>query len=297
MLVESTPIIMKAKPFPVYCIESYPDQSKNKDDFYMAKLENLVMDFKGIDQSHSHDFYMIMFLRQGKGTHTIDFKTYQINDNQLYFLTPGQVHNWDLSPDSQGFTLYFEANYFCSLYAHRLFNYPFYHSNQNKPLLQLDGSEPIFDYLFTEAFQEFSNSKPNRNEVFLAQLFLILENASRYYENQQSPELNGQYFRIRQFEELMNKHFIEKKEIKDYAEMMNISPNYLNALCKNFLHKTASQLLQERLLIEAQRLLTHTELSIKEIVFQLGFNDTSYFTRFFRKLTTKTPLEFRRNNK
>jgi len=102
------------------------------------------------------------------------------------------------------------------------------------------------------------------------------------------------YFKIRQFEELINLHFIEKKEIKDYADMMNITPNYLNALCKTFLNKTASLLLQERLLVESQRLLTHTDLSIKEIVFQLGFNDTSYFTRFFKKLSSKTPIEFRK---
>ena len=289
--------MMKVKSFPVYCIESYPDHAKNKGDFYMTKLEDLVKDFKGIDQSHGHNFYMVMYVKQGSGTHTIDFKTYAIRENQLYFLTPGQVHNWDLSPDTEGFTLFFESNFFSSLYTQRLFDYPFYHTNQHKPLLQLDNEGIVFNNLFINAFHEFSDSKPNRNEVFLAHLFLILENASRYFENQQNSELNGQYFKIRQFEELMNKNFIEKKEIKDYAEMMNISPNYLNALCKNFLNKTASQLLQERLLIEAQRLLTHTELSIKEIVFQLGFNDTSYFTRFFRKLTTKTPLDFRKNHK
>ncbi|MDZ7897454.1 MAG: AraC family transcriptional regulator [Arcicella sp.] len=284
---------MKAK-FPVYCIESYPDHSKNKGDFYMAKLEDLVNDFKGIDQSHSHSFYMVMYVRQGSGTHTIDFKTYEVNSNQLYFLTPGQVHNWDLSADTEGFTLFFEANYFSSLYAHRLFDYPFYHTNQHKPLIQLENEINIFDTFFVDAFHEFTTQKPNRSEVFLAQLFIILENASRHYGDQRSPELMGQYHKIRQFEELVNRHFIEKKEIKDYAEMMNISPNYLNSLCKIFLNKTASQLLQERLLIESQRLLTHTELSIKEIVFQLGFNDTSYFTRFFKKITSRTPLEFRK---
>ncbi|MES2519402.1 MAG: helix-turn-helix transcriptional regulator [Bacteroidota bacterium] len=285
---------MKAKSFPVYCIESYPDQSKNKDDFYMTKLEDLVQDFKNIDQSHSHSFYMVMYIRKGSGTHTIDFKTYQIAPNQLYFLTPGQVHNWELSPDSEGFTLYFETNYFSSLYPQRLFKYPFYHTNQQKPLLQLESNVVFFDNIFQEAFQEFATQKPRRNEVFLSYLFLILENANRCYDDLQNPELYGQYFKIRQFEELINLHYITKKEIKDYADMMNITPNYLNALCKTFLNKTASLLLQERLLIEAQRLLTHTDLSIKEIVFQLGFNDTSYFTRFFRKLTAQTPIEFRK---
>lgn len=288
---------MKPKSFPVYCIESYPDHSKNKGDFYMAKLEDLVKDFKGIDQSHGHSFYMVMYVKNGSGTHTIDFVTYPIQANQLFFLTPGQVHNWALAPGTEGFTLFFEANFFSTIYTERLMEYAFFHTNQHSSLLQIENNNLVFNQLFNEAYQEFSDLKPNRNDVFLAHLFIILENVNRQYESLQNPEITGQYFRVRQFEEFMNKYFLEKKEIKDYADLMNISPNYLNALCKNFLNKTASQMLQERLLVEAKRLLTHTPLSIKEIVFHLGFNDTSYFTRFFKKLTNKTPVEFRKEFK
>lgn len=288
---------MKPKSFPVYCIESYPDYSKNKGDFYMAKLEDLVRDFKGIDKSHSHSFYMVMYVKNGSGSHTIDFITYPIVANQLFFLTPGQVHNWALAPETEGFTLFFEANFFSTIYPQRLNDYAFFHSNQHSPLLQIEKGNLIFNQLFTEAFLEFSDLKPNRNDVFLAQLFIILENANRHFESLQNQEITGQFFKIRQFEEFMNRYFLEKKEIKDYADLMNISPNYLNALCKNFLNKTASQMLHERLIVEAKRLLTHSKLSIKEIVFHLGFNDTSYFTRFFKKNTKKTPVEFRKEYK
>jgi AraC family transcriptional regulator, transcriptional activator of pobA len=285
---------MKPKSFPVYCIESYPNHSKNKGDFYMTKLEDLVKEFKGIDQSHSHSFYMVMYVKKGSGTHTIDFVTYSITANQLFFLTPGQVHNWALEPETEGFALFFEANYFSTIYNQRLAEYAFFHTNLHSPLLQIDKENLIFNQLFTEAFQEFSDLKPNRNDVFLAHLFILLENINRHYESLQNPEITVQFSKIRQFEDFMNKYFLEKKEIKDYADLMNISPNYLNAICKNFLNKTASQLLHERLIVEAKRLLTHSNLSIKEIVFHLGFNDASYFTRFFKKLTNKTPVEFRK---
>jgi AraC family transcriptional regulator, transcriptional activator of pobA len=285
------------KSFPVYCIESYPDHTKNKGEFYMTKLEDLVRDFKGIDQSHSHSFYMVMYVKNGSGTHTIDFVSYPIQANQLFFLTPGQVHNWVLAPETEGYTLFFEANFFSTFYTQRLGEYAFFHTNQHAPVLNIVNENLKFEQLFTEAFQEFTDTKPNRNDVFLAQLFILLENINRHYESLQNPEINAQFFKIRQFEDLMNQHFLEKKEIKDYADLMHISPNYLNAVCKNFLNKTASQMLHERLVVEAKRLLTHSKLSIKEIVYHLGFNDTSYFTRFFKKLTNKTPVEFRKEFK
>ncbi len=279
---------------PVLCIESYPDSSREKNGFYIAKFEDLIKDFERINNAHSHTFYMVMYIYQGSGKHYIDFKTYDISPNQLYFLTPGQVHHWELSADIQGFVLFFEASYFSAIYPKRLFEYNFYHTNQQKPTLHLQSNISLFDTLFESAFLEFSANNPNRNNIFFSYLFLILENANRYFDSQHSTSIQGQYHRIKEFEKYIDLYYTEKKTIRAYAELMNISPNYLNSLCKLYLNKTSSELLQERILIEAQRLLTHSNISIKEIVFRLGFNDESYFIRFFKKFTSQTPMEFRK---
>lgn len=277
---------------PVYKLQAFPRHDPNTL-FYITRLEKLVQEFKGIDKPHSHTFYLVMWIVKGSGTHTIDFKTYPIAAHQLYFLTPGQVHSWKLSNDVEGFNLFFEANFFRSRFGNRLFQYPFYHSHQHQPLLDVARSPELFRDLFQYAWQEYKAEQPNRSEVFLSYVHLLLETANRRYTEQRLSTETGLFDRVRQYEELLEEQFLSVRKVTAYAEQMHLTPNYLNHICKKVLGKTASQLLHERLIIEAQRLLTHTAQSVKEIGFLLGFEDPSYFVRFFRKHTRQTPAEFR----
>lgn len=212
---------------------------------------------------------------------------------QLYFLTPGQVHNWELSADIRGYNLFFDANFMRSRFGNRLHQYPFYHSHQHLPVLKAADRRHLFDELFTNAYDEYEHPQPNRADVFLSYLHILLETANRLY-NQQRPGTDTQlYDHIRQYEELIENQFLTVREVSAYADQMNLTPNYLNHICKKVLGKTASQLVHERQVVEAQRLLTHTAQSVKEIGFALGFDDPSYFVRFFKKHTNRTPLDFR----
>ena len=283
-----------ASSVPVYKLQSFPRHEPNTL-FYMARLETLVQEFKGIDKPHAHTFYLLMWIDRGSGTHTIDFRTYTIAARQLYFLTPGQVHSWQLSADTQGFNLFFDANFFRSRFSGRLHQYPFFHSHQHQPLLEVTEQHKRFDTLFRYAYDEYEQAQPNRAEVFLSFVHLILETANRLYSQQLDGAEPQLYDRIRQYEELLEQQFLSVREVRAYADQMNLTPNYLNHICKKVLGKTASQLWHERVLIEAQRLLMHTTQSVKEIGFQLGFDDPSYFVRFFKKNTQQTPAEFRQN--
>ncbi|MVM41218.1 helix-turn-helix domain-containing protein [Spirosoma sp. HMF3257] len=281
-------------PVPVYKLQSFPRHEPNAL-FYMTRLEKLVQEFKGIDNPHSHTFYLLMWIVQGSGTHTIDFRTYQIGPSQLYFLTPGQVHSWQLSPDVQGYNLFFDANFFRGRFGNRLYQYPFFHSHQHQPLLELTDQQALFSDLFSYAYKEYENQQPNRTDVFLSFVHILLEHANRLYNQQWIGTDTHLYDRIRDYEELIERQFLTVREVRDYADQMNLTPNYLNHICKKVLGKTASQLLHDRIIIEAQRLLTHTPQSIKEIAFQVGFDDPSYFVRFFKKTTGQTPAEFRQS--
>lgn len=276
--------------FPTYDIKAFQRHDSGAP-FYMTPLEKLVQEFKGIDKSHSHTFYLLMWITQGSGKHTIDFRTYDVQPMQLYFLTPGQVHSWELSPDIKGYNLFFEPTYFRARFPNRLYQYPFFHSHQHRPLLEM--KDTSFVTLYELMYEEYTAQSVNRSEVFLSYLHIILEKANRTYQQEWPGESTQYYNRIRQYEELLEKQFLDVREVKNYAEQLNISPNHLNSICKSLLGKTASQLLYERICIEAQRLLTHTDLSVKEIGYLLHFEDPSYFVRFFRTHTGCTPLEFR----
>lgn len=287
---------MKQKQFPVYCIEEFPAQETEKV-VYMTRLEDLVQRFENIDKSHSHTFYLVMMVIAGSGTHTIDFVTHQIEPPQLFFLTPGQVHSWNLSPDIKGISVFFEANFFLQHYPQRLYQYPFFHSQQHKPLLALPPDDFWIDLLEC-MHREYTAHLPHRNDVLRSYLHILLENAARLYRSEAFPEQPpGAVAKVREFELLLNNYFLQKREVKDYADMLHITPNHLNVLCKTTVGKTSSQLIHDRVMVEAQRLLLHSTLSVKEVAYQLQFEDNSYFSRFFKKHSGKTPEQFRKVEK
>jgi AraC family transcriptional activator of pobA len=96
---------------------------------------------------------------------------------------------------------------------------------------------------------------------------------------------------------LVNEHYSEKHDVAAYANMLNMSAGHLGEVIKQQSGKTAIELIHERLTLEAKRLLFHTENSIKEISFELGFEDASYFNRFFKRISEQTPLAYRNDTR
>ncbi|TAH19664.1 MAG: helix-turn-helix domain-containing protein [Cytophagales bacterium] len=289
------------KIYPTYCIANYPENDGLEqigNTFYITKLSSLVQGFPNIDKPHTHTFYMLMIVTQGTGRHTIDFVDYPIHAFATFFLTPGQVHSWELSPNVDGYAIFFEANFFIQTYKSRLYEYPFFNSQESLPYLAISGDTNFIHSMLTYQYQTYLAATPTKPDILLAYLYIILEYLKRIYDEQPPKQVNSPHFsKWRNFEILLNEHFSKKKEVGEYAKMMNISANYLNVLCKNSVGKTASQLIQERIITEAKRLLVHTSLNIKEISYQLGFEDYAYFSRFFKKYAQLTAEGFRKSHK
>jgi len=100
---------------------------------------------------------------------------------------------------------------------------------------------------------------------------------------------------LKNFQKLIEANYIKLKLPKDYANLLYITPNHLNAVCKDLLGMQAGEVIRNRTILEAKRLLTNAQLNITEIAFKLNFSDNSYFTKFFKKFEGITPEEFRKN--
>ncbi len=107
---------MKAAAVPVYCLQSYP-QREPRSPFFVLTLEELIATFRGVEAPHAHNFYLLLYLTHGTGTHTIDFAAYAVQPSRLFFLTPGQVHSWQLSADCRGYVVFFDAEFFLYRFA------------------------------------------------------------------------------------------------------------------------------------------------------------------------------------
>lgn len=286
------------KELPVYCIETFNKEHIHNHGFDIIVLEELVHEFEFTNAPHRHDFYDILFITEGTGTHTIDFVTYEVKPCSIFFLTPGQVHSWDLSSDIKGYTIFFTPEfYLMDCNKKKLLDFPFFHSINNRPCLYLDCLvDPVIKQTISEIFNENKQTELGRDNIVRAYLDVLLTKLSRhYFDNTNLEKSNKITYRVRELESLIDGNFREIRSVKEYASRMNISAKHLNDICKKALNKTVSNLIQERVMLEAKRLLLHSDLTVSQIADQLKFFDKSHFVRFFKKQANQSPELFRRD--
>lgn len=254
-------------------------------------LFNELRGEKHIDKPHKHDFFIIILFDKAQGVHTIDFIDYPIEDRQIHVLFPGQVHRWDIKPKTIGYQLMIDRIFFERFAPHFRFSFTNY---MNHPVIPATkNSFGLLKYEFDAIKDELSTGN-SLKELISARAAVIAAIVSKEAENlftdfkvyQSNPKLT-------KFNMLIDQHFKEEKLVTFYASKLNVSANYLNILCRKSLGASATQLIQQRVLLQAKRLLQSTDLSIKEIAFELGFVDHAYFSNSFKSHTGATPTEFR----
>ena len=285
---------MKNKTLPVLAINQFSDDHRPDHHFYIERLEEHLSRFPMVSLPHAHSFYLLLYVTQGRGTHTIDLVTYDLRAGGLYFLVPGQAHSWTLSADAQGYIVFFSAAFYLRQYpADRLSSYPFFNP-AHSPVLYLPATETDLRELLARMLGEKTKAATNHDEVVGAYLYLLLELATRAYPQEQTqPVPSHGLQQVRAFSQLLDAHFRSEKSVRYYADRLALTANHLNALCRRVVNQTASDLIHERVITEAQRLLAHSTQSVSQIADQLGFEDASYFTRYFKKYVGQTPEPFR----
>jgi AraC family transcriptional activator of pobA len=244
-----------------------------------------------IDKPHQHDFFIIVLFDQAKGVHNIDFVDYNINNHQIHLLFPGQVHKWYIKPETTGYQLMIDRDFFESFSSAFRFSFVQYH---NYPVIQLSQeSYKLIHYEF-DAIKNELESKDCLQELISSRTAVIAsvisKEAAKIFDDHDIYQTEP---RIAKFQELIDDSFKEEKLVSFYASKLHISANYLNILCKKHLKISATQLIQQRIILESKRQLKATTLSVKEIAFNLGFIDHAYFSNFFKTQTGITPTNFR----
>jgi AraC-like DNA-binding protein len=249
-------------------------------------------------EPHRHNYYEIFYFLRGAGEHDIDFRTYPIRDNSIHFISPGQVHQVRRSPESHGYILLFTAEFYAvNLGKERIFaELPFMSQSSPNPVLLLSEHQqsPFLETI--KMFEaELRADRAHREEMLRAYLNIFLVHARRLFEETARADGSGSpaHELIDRLRILIEHHFTTIHAAGAYAEMLSVSQNHLNTTVRKLLGRTIGDLVHERIILEAKRLLFHTELSVKEIAFGLNYDDPSYFTRFFRRHAGISPQEFR----
>jgi len=274
--------------FPIIGISEFTKQQTAGND---KLIYNIIEGEKHIDKPHKHDFFIIVLFENAKGIHEIDFVNHRISDKEIHLLFPGQVHKWDIQPNSQGYQLMIDKvffEHFSTFFRFSITNYISY------PVFPLNDSVyKLLKYEFDAIKNEMLSENPLQEIIYARASVIaaiISKKAEKYFQSTKIHQTNP---KLSDFSKLIDIHYKDEKSVVFYASLLNISSNYLNILCKKNLQISATRLIQERVILEAKRLLQSTELTIKEIAYDLGFVDHAYFSNFFKNQTGITPTQFR----
>jgi AraC family transcriptional regulator, transcriptional activator of pobA len=277
-----------------------PLSEYREDHIMITRFSEYLREHQSLVFPHRHSFYHLVLFTEGGGKHTIDFHHFAVQPYQIYFMTPGQVHSWDFEGNMEGYVVNFSDSFFQSflLQPEYLESFSFFHgdSSSNVLLIGQDIRQQLMG-LFEELLAQEERSPVLRDDmirVLLLQIFLLIEQSDTTGKNHGAPVLKNVI--VRNFIKLIDKHYQKMRLPGQYAEILNVTPNHLNALCKEHLGMQAGAMIRNRIILEAKRLLINMDLTVAEVAYKLNFNDNSYFTKFFRKETGITPEDFRKNS-
>ena len=249
-------------------------------------------------KAHRHNYYEIFLFSKGGGYHEIDFNAHDITDTSIHFVSPGQVHKVRRAPDSFGAILLFSNDFyhFGTKADLPLHDYPFLNTHsQGSPIVQLEHDQ--FNELFNIT-QTMGNEKPTHDfsgqEIIRTYLHIFLLKCLQYQSHQKPYQQSEGHALFHRFKTLLEERYTKEHLASHYADELFVSTKKLNEICKTYAGTTLNSLIKSRLILEAKRRLLHSNNSVKEIGYQLGFEDPAYFNRFFRKYVEMSAVTFKK---
>jgi len=281
-------------------IHTFENSFANNNDFSfdIRKIEDTVFGDNGScsDTPHCHDFYYIMFAFEGDGIHFADCIEHKISEPTVFFVTPGQCHSF--KPDVfKGYVLSFKLDFLILDQSEvKLYDYPFFHTTLREPKLKLTDKVENLKFVLDAMYDEFKENNYGKTKILRSSLEILLIELTRMYgieevETEHISPIDSK--RIRTLETLIDQHFIEERKVSFYADKLNITSRHLNNVVKKGIGKSISDMIQERVLVEAKRMLLYSQDTVSEIAWKLNFSDKAYFHRLFKTQTNRTPEGFR----
>lgn len=253
---------------------------------------------------HVHSFYEILWFQEGTGLHTVDFIDYEVKPDTIFFLSPGQIHNFDVREGYRGVAIKMCTDFMKDEEGpNGLFlKYNIFHSYDTVPCCRIDPSiaqllSALVDDMETEAHRdgEFGNI-----DIIKALLRIFLVKVQRHGIQEgvlHLDALKSSHQLFLRFRKLVEQEFTRLHNVQEYADRLNVPVRTLNKCVNECSSKSPLAFINDRIMLEARRLVRHTSMLFKEIAFELGYEDPSYFVKLFKRQTGYLPSEFRELDK
>jgi len=270
----------------------------DNDLFWIGNLECILEKYPLLEQPHRQTFYTLLCVENAQGTAVIDGVAIRLDRPKVIYVKPGSIFSIDINRAASGTIIFFEEDFFSLRYNNNaLFHFSFM-NKESSNYVRL-GENKAFEWKMLCGFmlQEFNDQHKGVDSVLRSFLNILLCKLDRQF-NPVTPneKKNNKEEKLRQFQLLLDEHFIKHKTPSFYAEQLNITTNYMNKICRQYRGISSGELIRKRITIEAQRLLHYSVRTVAEIAKDLEFESVSYFITFFKRNTGVTPENFRKSH-
>ena len=288
----------RMKKIPIRQLNSSQQGLPSTGRFKIRRIEDIMGEQDLVHDLHRHDFFFILALKKGAGNHEIDFTNYKVLDNAVFFIRPGQVHQLELKTGCTGYLVEFDTAFYHpkdQLSGQR------FRKAGNKTYCGLEVNRfNRLQAILSTMLEEYTAREEGYLEIIQSNLDIFFIEFVRQSPNPKGEPTTANSYtqeRFEEFLELLSRHIATHKQVSQYTDLMNLSPYQLNEITKSSIAKTASEMINDQIILEAKRYLLATPNQVKDIADQLGFEDPSYFIRFFKKHIGQSPEAYRQHFK
>ncbi|WFS63353.1 AraC family transcriptional regulator [Pseudodesulfovibrio thermohalotolerans] len=250
-----------------------------------------------LSEAHCHDFYVVHYVSRGRGRHVIDFEYYDIEPGTLFFVSPRQLHLWQVESKLDGFIMAFSEDFLISSagLGDGIPELEFFHTATHSPTIRLtEGHGHAIETQLSAMREEYAERREGYVSVLRASFHIFIVQLQRIAAEEMTKVKGRREHRlVRGFKRLVSELYASQTNIQEYAEKLNVSVSRLNEVIKDGTGLTPGQIVRNEQVMAAKRLLAHSDMNVSEICFSLNFEDPSYFGRFFKRETGTSPLSFR----
>lgn len=279
----------------------FKNQQNPISQFDLIRLEELFLR-KDLDHSpdilHQVEFYIILFIEEGQGYHTVDFTDFKYSKGTLITIRKDQLQKFSRSKNIKGSLLLFTNDFLVSYLEEMETQKSILLFNELLGVPKLQLSEIDFQNVF-QIINRINEEYFNVNDIYSSgiirsELHILITKLFRIKAKSKKIDFDRKYLKeFVSFQQLTEKNITKTTRVQDYAQMMGLSTKTLNTITKSIVHKSAKEFIDEICTKHIKRLLINTELSIKEIAHLSGFDETTNFYKYFKRQTQTTPERFR----
>mgnify|MGYP000462594753 CR=1 FL=1 len=280
-------------------IKKYGFKQGLPQEFEIVDVTQLYNAFEtDLTRPHRTAFFHIIWFQKGPAKHLVDFNPVDVAENIIIFLSPNVVQCFDRKANVKAKAILFTEDFFSQTTADtkHLRSSILFNDLLTVPAVYLEDKADLFETLFSLMETEYNKVNDPFQALILRnylRTFMLeaerLRRKQNFTEVKKGPNLDF----VIQFKNLLENHFKSEKTVSYYAKALNITEKRLNQAVSKILGLSPKQLIDERIMLEAKRLLAHTNESVKEIAFELGFEEPTNFVKYFKKHYPSTPVQFR----